>query len=39
MLVYKNVEKGWFLKERHVPHGLCLGLSKTAKIKKKGMFF
>ena len=39
MLEYKNMEKGWFFKERHVPGGALFKVSKAAKIMKKGMFF
>ena len=38
MLEYKNTEKGWFFKKRHVMWAL-FRVSKTAKIKKKGMVF
>ena len=38
-IILKNTEKGWFFKERHVPHGPCLGCQKQQKSRKRVWFF
>ena len=39
VLKYKNLEKGCFFKERHIPHGPCLGYQKHQKSRKRYGFF